>query len=86
VSGQRIPLTTYEFLLLSALARRAGQVLSRDRILDSIANRDWQPYDRSIDVLVGKLRRKLNDDPRRPRIIRTIRGVGYMLSPPAGQG
>jgi two-component system OmpR family response regulator len=86
VSGKRIPLTTYEFLLLSALARRAGQVLSRDRILDSIANRDWQPYDRSIDVLVGKLRRKLNDDPRRPRIIRTIRGVGYMLSPPAGQG
>jgi two-component system OmpR family response regulator len=80
--GQRIELTTYEFLLLAALARRAGQVLSRDRILDAIANRDWQPYDRSIDVLVGKLRRKLNDNPRRPRIIRTIRGIGYMLTPP----
>jgi DNA-binding response OmpR family regulator len=83
--GQRIELTTYEFLLLSALAQRAGQVLSRDRILDVIANRTWQPYDRSIDVLIGKLRRKLNDDPRSPRIIRTIRGIGYMLTPPAGQ-
>jgi len=84
-SGQPIELTTYEFLLLSALAQRAGQVLSRDRILDVIAKRNWQPYDRSIDVLVGKLRRKLKDDPRRPRIIRTIRGVGYMLMPPTGQ-
>jgi two-component system OmpR family response regulator len=85
-SGQRTELTTYEFLLLAALAQRPGQVLSRDRILDVIANRNWQPYDRSIDVLVGKLRRKLNDDPRRPRIIRTIRGIGYMLAPPVIRG
>jgi DNA-binding response OmpR family regulator len=85
-NAQRIELTTYEFLLLSALAQRPGQVLSRDRILDVIANRNWQPYDRSIDVLVGKLRRKLNDDPRSPRLIRTIRGIGYMLTPPANQG
>ena len=81
--GEYIELTTHEFLLLAALAQRPGQVLSRDRILDAIANRNWQPYDRSIDVLVGKLRRKLKDDPRSPRIIRTIRGVGYMLAPPS---
>jgi DNA-binding response OmpR family regulator len=84
--GRKIELTTYEFQLLSALAQRPGQVLSRDRILDAIANRNWQPFDRSIDVLVGKLRRKLNDDPRSPEIIRTIRGVGYMLTPPDDPG
>jgi len=82
-TGEAIELTTYEFMLLSALAQRPGQVLSRDRILDVIAHRNWQPYDRSIDVLVGKLRRKLNDDPRSPQLIRTVRGIGYMLTPPA---
>ncbi|MCG8361396.1 MAG: helix-turn-helix domain-containing protein, partial [Kiloniellales bacterium] len=45
----------------------------------------WQPLDRSVDVLVGKLRRKLRDDPRDARIIKTIRGVGYMLTPPEGE-
>ena len=45
-----------------------------------IANRGWQPYDRSIDVLVGKLRRKLGDDPRSPQLIKTIRGVGYVFT------
>ena len=83
-TGARVELTTYEFQMLAALARHPGQVLSRDRILDLVANRTWQPYDRSIDVLVGKLRRKLDDDPRNPRIIRTVRGVGYMLAPANG--
>lgn len=80
--SKQIDLTFYEFELLALLAQRPQRVLSRDQILDLIANRDWQPYDRSIDVLIGKLRRKLNDDPRSPRIIKTVRGVGYIFTPP----
>ncbi len=78
-----IDLTFYEFELLAAMAQRSRRVMSRDQILDLIANRQWQPNDRSIDVLVGKLRRKLNDNPRNPRLIKTVRGVGYMFTPEA---
>jgi len=76
-----VDLTSREFELLAALARRPGRVLSRDQILDLVANRYWTPYDRSIDVLIGKLRRKIGDDARAARLIKTVRGVGYMLSP-----
>lgn len=78
-ANENVELTSYEYQLLSFLVQRAGRVISRDEILDSLANRDWQPYDRSIDVLISKLRRKLNDDARSPRIIKTIRGDGYMF-------
>ena len=78
--GDEVELTSYEFELLAALAQRPARVLSRDQILELIANRYWQPYDRSIDVLIGKLRRKLNDDPRNPRLIKTVRGTGYMFT------
>lgn len=80
-SNVPVDLTTHEFDLLASFAQRAGLVLSREEILELIANRRWQPYDRSIDVLVGKLRRKLNDDPRSPQLIKTVRGVGYMFAP-----
>jgi len=79
--GAHVDLTFYEFELLAALVQRPRRVLSRDQILELIANRHWQPYDRSIDVLIGKLRRKLDDDPRHPRLIKTVRGVGYMFTP-----
>jgi DNA-binding response OmpR family regulator len=78
---KHVELTFYEFELLAVLAQRPQRVLSRDQILELIANRHWQPFDRSIDVLVGKLRRKLNDDPRSPRLIKTVRGVGYIFTP-----
>ena len=78
--GEEVELTSYEFALLAALAQRPSRVLSRDQILELIANRYWQPYDRSIDVLIGKLRRKLDDDPRNPRLIKTVRGTGYMFT------
>jgi DNA-binding response OmpR family regulator len=78
-----VDLTSREFELLAALARRPGRVLSRDQILDIVANRYWAPYDRSIDVLIGKLRRKIRDDARATRVIKTVRGVGYMFSPPS---
>ncbi len=84
--GQKVELTSYEFQLLAALAHQPAQVLSRDQILELIADRDWQPFDRSIDVLVGKLRRKLRDDPKNPNLIKTIRGVGYMFTPALTQG
>jgi two-component system, OmpR family, response regulator len=78
---QAVALTSREFELLAALACRPGRVLSREQILDIVANRHWTPYDRSIDVLIGKIRRKLRDHAPATRLIKTIRGVGYMFSP-----
>jgi two-component system, OmpR family, response regulator len=80
--GDKIELTTFEFQLLSVLVERPGQLLSRDQILELVASRHWTPSDRSIDVHIGKLRRKLRDDPCDPRLIKTIRGIGYMFVPP----
>lgn len=79
--GVPMPLTTHEFSLLSALAQRPGRALSRDQLLDLTAGRSWSPYDRSIDMMIAKLRRKIGDTGPHPRRIRTIRGVGYMFSP-----
>lgn len=79
--AKQVALTFHEFELLAVLAQRSGRVISRDQLLELIANRHWQPFDRSIDVLVGKLRRKLNDDPRSPHLIKTVRGVGYIFTP-----
>ncbi|MDA7089121.1 response regulator [Pseudomonas sp. SA3-5] len=73
-------LTQGEFQLLSVLLRNAGHTLSRDQLMDQIRNREWLPNDRSIDVLVGRLRRKLNDDPADPQLIITIHGAGYLFS------
>lgn len=83
--GREVRLTSQEFHILEALVRRRGRVLSREQILDIVANRDWTPYDRSIDVLIGKIRRKLDDDARATQLIKTVRGLGYMFAPP-GEG
>lgn len=77
--GADIGLTSYEFQVLSALAQNAKRILSRDQIMDMVADREWNPYDRSIDVLIGKIRKKLNDDPNQPKFIKTVRGLGYMF-------
>ncbi len=79
--GQIQDLTTQEFNLLSALAQRPGRVLSRDQLLDLTVSRHWSPYDRSVDVMIAKIRRKIGDTDPRHRRIRTIRGAGYMFSP-----
>ncbi len=79
--GIQTPLTTHEFNLLSALAQRPGRALSRDQLLDLTAGRAWSPYDRSVDMMIAKLRRKIGDTGPHPRRIRTIRGIGYMFSP-----
>src|SRR6478735_2614901 len=81
-AGWNLDLTTGEFDLLSAFVNNANQVLSRDRLLDLARNREAGPFDRTIDVQVGRLRRKLEDDPQRPTMIKTVRGTGYIFTPP----
>jgi two-component system phosphate regulon response regulator OmpR len=79
--GRDIPVTAMEFELLKALIEHPNQVLSRDRLLTLTRNREWEPFDRSIDIRITRLRRKLEQDPARPRAIRTVRGAGYMFVP-----
>ncbi len=76
---QVLSLTAVEFDLLLCLARAADRVLSREQLLDEISGRDYEVFDRSIDVHISLLRRKLGDDPKNPRFIKTIRSVGYLL-------
>src|SRR5215469_4849111 len=80
-TGGEVRLTTGEFDLLAAFVNNANQVLSRDRLLDLARNREAGPFDRTIDVQVGRLRRKLEDDPQRPTMIKTVRGSGYIFTP-----
>jgi two-component system, OmpR family, response regulator len=79
--GQEVRLTTGEFDLLAAFVNNANQVLTRDRLLDLARNREAGPFDRTIDVQVGRLRRKLEDDPQNPTLIKTVRGSGYIFTP-----
>ncbi len=85
-SGHEIKLTRGEFAVLAALVRRPGQVLSRDRLLDAVSGRSADVFDRSIDNLIARLRRKIEPDAKRPRIILTNRGTGYKLAPRQEQG
>jgi len=79
--GTEVPLTAMEFDLLKAFIDHPNQVLSRDRLLTLTRNREWEPFDRSIDIRITRLRRKVEDDPDNPRTIRTVRGAGYMFVP-----
>ncbi len=76
-SGDTIPLTPGEFTLLRAFVSRPGRVLSRDTLLDATFHRQFEPFDRSVDVLVGRLRPKVESDPKEPRLIVTVPGEGY---------
>lgn len=80
LDGKDLVLTTYEFSLLSALAERAGRVLSREQIMDLVRGSADEAFDRSIDVHVSHLRQKLGDDSRNPKLLKTVRGIGYMLA------
>jgi two-component system OmpR family response regulator len=79
-AGGETLLTHGEYQLLSVFLRNSGHTLSRDQLMDQIRNREWVPNDRSIDVLVGRLRRKLHDDPAEPQLIITIHGAGYLFT------
>ena len=78
--GSEVTLTAGEFDLLLAMVERPNQVLSRDRLMNAVHGRDAGPYDRSIDVQVGRLRRKLEDDPANPKLIKSVRGSGYFFA------
>lgn len=84
--GQDVPLTTGEFDLLSAFAQHPGRVLSRDFLLEQTRGREAGPFDRTIDVQVGRLRKKLEADAEDPQIIKSVRGAGYILVPPVTVG
>ncbi len=77
-SSRRLP--EGEFRLLQALISRPGQVMSRDQLMDAVRDRQWSPSDRSVDVLVGRVRRKLRDDSTNPRFILTAHGAGYLFA------
>lgn len=78
-NGNTVLLTTYEYQVLLVFVRHHKRVLSRSWIMDMVADRDWNPVDRSLDVVIGKIRKKLNDDPRNPSYIRTVRNIGYIF-------
>lgn len=79
--GDLIELTAMEFDLLAVFATKPNRVLTRDQLLDMAHHRDNEPFDRSIDVRIARLRRKIETDPARPQYIKTIRGAGYMFTP-----
>ncbi|WP_028103359.1 response regulator [Pseudoduganella violaceinigra] len=80
VDGAEKPLTAYQFDLLLAFARRAGRVLSRDQLMEALKGGALEPFDRSIDVHVGRVRAAIEDDPKVPRRIITVRGAGYVFA------
>jgi two-component system OmpR family response regulator len=84
--GSDVVLTTGEFDLLCAFARQPGRVLSRDQLLEQTHRREAGPFDRTVDVQVGRLRKKLGDDADNPKIIKSVRGAGYILVAPVTTG
>ena len=82
LGDQPLELTPVEFDLLACLLRARGRVKSREQLLEEIRDRDYEVFDRSIDVHISALRKKLGDDPKAPRFIRTVRSAGYLLIDP----
>ncbi|HEY3451196.1 MAG TPA: response regulator transcription factor [Myxococcales bacterium] len=80
LEGRELSLTSYEFDLLKTLAERAGRVLSREQLMEVAKGSADESFDRSIDVHVSRLRAKLGDDPRHPKLLKTVRGAGYLLA------
>jgi DNA-binding response OmpR family regulator len=78
--GELRDLTTAEFNMLLMFVQRPSRVLSRDNIMDLLKGHEWSPYDRSIDSLIVRLRKKVEPDPESPRLIKTVRGVGYVFA------
>jgi len=80
VNGQLADLTSYQFDLLVTIAERAGRVLTRDQIMEAVRGRELEAFDRSIDVHMGRIRAAIEADPKNPRRILTVRGVGYVFA------
>src|SRR6185503_15432772 len=86
VDGQDKPLTSYQYTLLLALAERAGRVLSRDALMDLTKGTAFEEFDRSIDVHISRIRAAIEDDPKKPRRILTVRGAGYVFAKEQDRG
>jgi DNA-binding response OmpR family regulator len=80
LEGEEVPLTTMEFDLLKAFAQHPNRPLSRDQLLDLAHSKDMEAFDRSIDIRIMRLRRKLEDDPEKPQVLKTVRGRGYVFA------
>lgn len=80
IDGVARPLTAYQFDLLTAMAQSAGRVLSREQLMDLVKGEPLEAFDRSIDVHIGRIRAAIEDDPRHPRRIITVRGAGYVFA------
>ena len=85
-SGGEVAITAMEFDLLRTFAERPNRVLSREQLLDLAHNRDSDPFDRSIDIRIARLRRKIEPDPKTPTVIKTVRGAGYLFVPAKATG
>ncbi len=79
--GTEIDLTAMEFRLLKLFVENLKRVLNRDQILEQAHDRPWDPFDRSIDIRISRLRRKIEENPEKPQLIRTVRGIGYVFDP-----
>lgn len=79
-AGQTVELTTAEFNMLQMFVERPSRVLSRDNIMDLLKGHEWSPFDRSIDSLIARLRKKIEADVDKPRLIKTVRGIGYVFA------
>jgi two-component system phosphate regulon response regulator OmpR len=85
VGDERRELTGRQFDLLLFLAERAGRVQSREQIMEALRGEEWESFDRSIDVHVSRIRGAIEEDPRRPRFLQTVRGAGYIFAPPSAE-
>ena len=85
-SGGEIRITAMEFDLLKAFAEHPNRVLNRDQLLEFAHHRSWEPFDRSIDIRIARIRRKIERDPGKPEVIKTVRGAGYIFVPGEGSG
>jgi len=84
--GEVVPLTTGEFELLRVLARNPNRVLNRDQLMDLVKGREWEAFDRAIDTQIVRLRRKIEHDPAKPQLIKTVRGAGYVFASAVSRG
>lgn len=84
LAGEEVAITAMEFDLLRTFAEHPGRVLTRDQLLDLAHNMEMTPFDRSIDMRIGRLRRKIEPDPKLPKTLKTVRGAGYMFVPASG--
>jgi two-component system OmpR family response regulator len=84
--GVVVPLSTGEFRLLRALVENGNRVMSRDQLMESLAGREAGPFDRTVDVMISRLRRRLEDDAREPALIKTVRNEGYLLAAKVERG